>query len=156
MKIGCSLDEAFGTSWKQAIKFTEVPVQTFQNIIKDPYSSYGSGEAFEASDPNQFDIDYGWYGPELGAMSNRVSALEDKLVQIHGADNQPPLEEASKDIIRTSAVTEQIDTFGGDPESYISSLVTMFCEYVQTQEMENILLFILVVLFISNLMELTM
>ena len=154
MRLGCSLDDAFGTSWKQSERFTEVPVQTFQNIIKDPYSSYGSGEAFEASEPNQFDIDYGWYGPELGEMSSRMSALENKLVQINSGDNQPP-PEAPKDN-RTMDVTKKIDTFGGDPESYISSLVTMFCEYVQTQEMENILLFILVVLFISNLMELTL
>lgn len=151
MKIGCSLTEAFGEEWTQPQRFTEVPVQTFQNIIKDPYGSYASEEAFQPSDPDQFNINYGAYGPEIGALGNRMSAMENQLIQLSSANAMTGGEK-----VKTPEITTT-ENFKGKivSEAFVDSLLKNFCEYVQTQEMENILLFILIVLFISNLLELS-
>lgn len=144
-KLGCSLEEAFGETWKRQEHFTEIPVQNFNHVIKDPYGSFGTDEAFMPSEPNQFDINYGDWGAEIiGKLGNRLSVLESKLI-----DSQTG---ASKNTEKDNH--HPIVEKGNVKEKFVGTLLQTLCEYVQTQEMENILLFVLITLFMANVFEL--
>lgn len=157
MKLGCSLQEAFGETWQSSKKFGIAPMEAFQ--IRDPYGPYGNASAF--GDVSQFSSDNvaaggrtsvdTWdaqspWSPQWG----EIPKIMDRIESIEKDIKQKALTEQSLKIVAPPAAP--VETFTGNKKESFT-IMKGLCDYFNSGTVENILLFVMIFVFINNLME---
>ena len=142
MKLGCSLVEAFGETWETGHKFGRAPLESFQ--IRDPYGPYGDPGAFETP---------GWessgdpWEPQYIHLDRDVKKLKNEIRQIQAQVSDRLPEKPEKPVKPVEKFTTQAD-------STAPVLFQVLCSYFNTGAVENILLFVMIFMFVNNLLEL--
>jgi len=168
MKLGCSLIEAFGENWNnknstQHCEDTGVPWSELQiSQVRDPYAPYGDKTLFKEPEWNSQDpfepvyqnVSVKDFNIALTSLHNRLDKLDgtDK-----GASSTPSTSSTSSTVQINGSSTGGLERVRSEPFSNSLGQRNLFldlvCEYFNSPIVENILLFVMIILFVSNLID---
>jgi len=148
MKLGCSLKEAFGENWnKKSCVDTSVPYVEISQL-QDPYAPYGDKTLFKEPDwVSQDPFEPIYQTVSVEDFNIALTSLHNRLDKLDGINNGA----ASTDQTNGSdrAVSEPFSNRVQKPNLFID----LVCEYFNSPIVENILLFVMIALFVSNLID---
>uniref|UniRef100_A0A6C0FC85 Uncharacterized protein n=1 Tax=viral metagenome TaxID=1070528 RepID=A0A6C0FC85_9ZZZZ len=131
-KLGCSLKEAYGTSWTAGPKYYQAPPSAFQTI--DPYGPNPRSEQFTNNTNNQINP------PQI---QQKMEELEELLNKIR------------KNTALTKEHNNQVTNFTNESHNDIASeLYNMLCSPVMKDRIDCLIKFVLCSLLVANMLEL--
>ena len=158
MKLGCSLQEAFGETWESKQKFGLAPMEAFH--IRDPYGPYGNQSAFgdvsrfsknntsaTGASGGSWDAQSPW-APQWGEIPQIITRLETIEKNIK---DKSEAEQRVKIIPQPEIEKETFVPTQQRKEKF--SIMTGLCDYFNSGTIENILLFVMIFIFVNNAME---
>jgi len=157
------LIEAFGENWNinnsdQHCEETDVPWSELQiSQVRDPYATYGDKTLFKEPEWNSQDpfepvyqnVSVKDFNIALTSLHNRLDKLDkpDKL------DNTKAGPSSTDQTNGSISASERVSEPFSNSLAQRNLFLDLVCEYFNSPNVENILLFVMIILFMSNLIE---